>query len=51
MGLTYDQAMDLPLTLIYDLIAVNQIKKEGYRYRQTVSEGQSELMQMAKFLK
>lgn len=51
MGLTYDQAMDLPITLIYDLIAINQIKKEGYRYKQSVAEGQIELMQMAKFLK
>ena len=51
MGLSYDQAMDLPITLIYDLIAVHQIKKEGYRYKQTVAEGQSEIMQMAKFLK
>lgn len=51
MGLTYDETMTLPLSLLYDLIAVNQIKKEGYRYRQTVAEGQSELMRMYKTLK
>lgn len=51
MGLTYDETMTVPLSLLYDLIAVHQIKKEGYRYKQTVAEGQSELMQMAKFLK
>jgi hypothetical protein len=51
MGLTYDEAMDLPLSLLYDLMAIHQIKKEGYRYRQTVAEGQAELIQMMKTLK
>lgn len=51
MGLSYDETMTLPLSLIYDLIAIHQIKKEGYRYRQSVAEGQIEIMQMAKFLK
>ncbi len=51
MGLTYDEAMDLPLSLLYDLMAIHQIKKEGYRYRQTVAEGQAELIQLMKTLK
>lgn len=51
MGLTYDQAMDLPISIIYDLISINQIKKEGYRYKQSVAEGQLEFLQMAKLLK
>ena len=51
MGLTYDEAMDLPLSLLYDLMAIHPIKKEGYRYRQTVAEGQAELIQMMKTLK
>ena len=51
MGLTYDESMDLPLSLLYDLMAIHQIKKEGYRYRQTVAEGQAELIQMMKTLK
>lgn len=51
MGLTLEETMTLPLTLLYDLIAVNQIKKEGYRYKQTVAEGQMELIHMFKFLK
>ena len=51
MGLTLEETMTLPLSLIYDLIAVHQIKKEGYRYKQSVVDGQAELMQMVKFLK
>ena len=51
MGLSFDETMTLPLSLLYDLIAVNQIKKEGYRYRQTVADGQAELVQMLKTLR
>lgn len=51
MGLTLSETMDLPLSLIYDLIAIHQIKKEGYRYRQTVAEGQAELLEMFRSLK
>lgn len=51
MGLTYDETMTIPLSLLYDLISIHQIKKEGYRYRQTVAEGQAELIQMMKTLK
>lgn len=51
MGLTLDETMTLPLSLLYDLIAINQIKKEGYKYKQTTAEGQLELMQMFKTLK
>ena len=51
MGLTLSETMDLPLYLIYDLIAIHQIKKEGYRYRQTVAEGQAELLEMFRSLK
>lgn len=51
MGLSYDETMTIPLSLLYDLIAVNQIKKEGYRYRQTVADGQAELVQMLKTLR
>lgn len=43
--------MTLPLSLLYDLIAIHQIKKEGFKYRQTVSEGQAELIAMFKTLK
>lgn len=49
--MSFDETMTLPLSLLYDLIAVHQIKKEGYRYRQTTAEGQSELVQMFKTLK
>lgn len=51
MGLSLEETMTLPLSLIYDLIAIHQIKKEGYRYKQSIAEGQFELMQMVKFLK
>lgn len=43
--------MTLPLSLLYDLIAVHQIKKEGYKYKQSIAEGQAELIQMFKTLK
>lgn len=43
--------MTLPLSLLYDLIAIHQIKKEGFRYKQTAAEGQLEFLQMAKTLK
>jgi hypothetical protein len=51
MGLTLEETMTLPLSLLYDLIAIHQIKKEGYKYKQTAAEGQIELMQMFRTLK
>lgn len=48
MGLSYDETMTIPLSMLFDLIAVHQIKKEGYRYKQTLAEGQAELMQLFK---
>lgn len=49
--MSFDETMTIPLSLLYDLISIHQIKKEGYRYRQTLAEGQAELMNMIKFLK
>lgn len=51
MGLSLDETMDLPLTLLFDLISIHQIKKEGYRYKQSVADGQSELINMFRNLK
>ena len=38
MGLTYDETMTLPLSELFDLIAVNQIKMEGFRYQRPMTE-------------
>lgn len=51
MGLSLDETMDLPLTLLFDLICIHQIKKEGYRYKQSAADGQMELIRMFKNLK
>lgn len=37
MGLSYEDAQILPLTELLDLICIEQIKHEGYRYK--VPEG------------
>lgn len=51
MGLTLYETMTLPLSLLYDMIAINQIKKEGYKYKQSDSEGLTELIHMYNTLK
>ena len=48
MGLTYDQAMDIPLSLLYDLISINQIKKEGFKYKRPRRSDREELMELFK---
>lgn len=38
MGLSYEDVMCIPLSELFDLIAVNQIKVEGFKYRQPMTE-------------
>lgn len=38
MGLSYDEVMSIPLSELLDLIAVNQIKMEGFRYQRPMTE-------------
>lgn len=38
MGLEYNQALDLPRGELLSLIAVEQIKREGYRLRRWVTD-------------
>ena len=38
IGLTYDRTLDLPLGELLDLISIEQIKHEGYRYKPKVDD-------------
>ena len=40
MGLTYDETMTIPLSLLLDLISIEQIKREGARYRRPMSQAE-----------
>lgn len=37
MGLSYDEANDMPLSRLLDLISIQQIKEEGYKYRRPMN--------------
>ena len=37
-GLTYDQALDIPVGELLDYMAIEQIKKESFRPRKVVAE-------------
>lgn len=37
MGLSYDETNDMPLSRLLDMICIQQIKEEGYRYRRPMS--------------
>lgn len=39
MGLTYTETLDLPLSQLLDLISIQQIKTEGFRYKSTGRDG------------
>ena len=38
VGLTYDQALDIPFGELLDYVAIEQIKREGFRQRRTLSD-------------
>ena len=46
MGLTYDETMDLPFVRLLDLIAVHQIKAEGWRCIRSAANADQELFQL-----
>lgn len=39
MGLTYTETLDLPLSQLLDMISIQQIKTEGFRYKSTGRDG------------
>ena len=38
IGLTWDETQTVPLSLLLDLISIEQIKNEGARYRRPTTE-------------
>jgi len=38
VGLTYEQALDLPLGELLDFVAIEQIKAEGFRRRRVLTD-------------
>lgn len=38
--------MTVPLPLLLDLIAVEQIKNEGFKYKPTLADDQAEVMRL-----
>ena len=52
MGLSYTETLDLPLSTLLDMISIQQIKTEGYRYKSTGRDGgPNEIFEMYKTLK
>lgn len=45
MGLSYEETNLMPLSRLLDLIAIQQIKEEGHRYRRPMSN-QEELAEI-----
>lgn len=46
MGLSWDETLTVPLPLLLDLIAVEQIKNEGYKYKPNLADDQAEVMRL-----
>lgn len=46
MGLTYDDALDMPFSQLLDLIAVQQIKEEGAEYRLSDREEEADFRRL-----
>lgn len=38
MGLTYTQALDIPFGELLDYIAIEQVKREGFRLRHAMTD-------------
>lgn len=49
MGLTRDETLSIPFSLLLDLIAVEQIKVEGLERKHTAAEEDAELMHVLSF--
>lgn len=47
-GLTYEQAMDLPQSLVLDLLAVDAIERGGAQRKNTGADALTALQEMAK---
>ncbi|MBO7667535.1 MAG: hypothetical protein J6T26_03645 [Firmicutes bacterium] len=47
-GLTYDQAMDLPLSLILDLVAVQAIEEGGAERKMRGEDAKASLLEISK---
>lgn len=45
-GLSYKEAQLVPLTEVLDLIAIQQIKEEGFKYRDPQQSDQDALMEL-----
>jgi len=43
MGLSLDETLTIPLTLLFDLIAVDQIKNDGFKAKKTQKQNDKEL--------
>ena len=43
MGLSLDETLTVPLSLLLDLIAVDQIKNDGFKQRKTRKQNDQEL--------
>lgn len=46
MGLSWDQTLTAPLPLLLDLIAVQQIKEEGFKYKPKLEDEQAEAIRL-----
>lgn len=46
MGLSYDETMAVPISLLLDLIAVEQIKTEGFQWRRPRLSDDDELLKI-----
>lgn len=46
MGLSWDQTLAVPLSTLLDMIAVHQIKEEGFEYRLTKAEEEQEFFRL-----
>ncbi len=46
MGLTFDEAMDLPRSLLDDLIATDQIIEQGFKRKLSPADNEKELQAM-----
>lgn len=38
MGLTYDETLDMPIGQLMDLIAIEQVKNEGFTFKDVDSD-------------
>lgn len=42
IGLSYDETMTVPMSLLLDLVSIEQIKEEGFEYEKPEKPGPSD---------